>query len=193
MRNYKALILDKDGTVIDSNLDFDQMRKDLGMKEGSPILEHLKELYGTPAFDKSMEIVDRHEMEGAQNSTIMRDFLDFYQALKRLKVPMFIHTRNSQKVTNLTLRKHELKFDKIVTRDDALPKPNTQGVDMILEEFNFSREDVLFIGDTIHDLETARNAKMDFGLIKWSYNTDLESRSQICFENYHEISKYFIV
>ena len=65
----KGIIFDMDGTLIDSRLDFDQMRVDLGLPVEAPILETIESYTG----DRRLEcerILRRHEQRGVQLATV---------------------------------------------------------------------------------------------------------------------------
>lgn len=54
-------------------------------------------------------------------------------------------------------------YDEIVGGEDVLnAKPSPDGLNLILERMNLKKEDVLYIGDSYIDAETAFNAGVDF-------------------------------
>lgn len=72
MATFKGVIFDLDGTVVDSKLNFDLMRQEIGIPGNSPILEFLEEQTDPEFVDSAMEIVHRHEAKGAHESTLIR-------------------------------------------------------------------------------------------------------------------------
>ncbi|UCG33513.1 MAG: hypothetical protein JSU68_02550, partial [Phycisphaerales bacterium] len=64
----KAVIFDMDGTLIDSGLDFDQIRGELGLPK-VPLLEAVRDM---PENRRRhcMEVLDRHEEEAARECTL---------------------------------------------------------------------------------------------------------------------------
>ena len=58
-------------------------------------------------------------------------------------------------------------FEAVVTADDVVrPKPDPEGVGLILERFGVSPSESLFVGDSIIDQQTAANAGLSF----WAFN-----------------------
>ena len=63
-------------------------------------------------------------------------------------------------------------LDIIVGGEDVKePKPSPEGVLLAIKEFGCNKEEVLYIGDSIVDAETAQSAQVDFaGVLTWGYN-----------------------
>lgn len=187
MTKFRAIIFDLDGTIVDSKLDFDKMRDDIGIKNGSPILEYLDTIDDELELMKAFDIVNEHELKGAQESTLIHDFLDFYQYLKQLQIPIGILTRNSKDVTNLTLDKHNLAFDDVLTRDCCKAKPNPDGLNILSQKWEISPESILYIGDFKLDIETAHKAKMKSALILNNKNSEFASMADYTFNLFEEL------
>ena len=60
----RGVIYDLDGTLMDSRLDFDAMRDEMGLPPGQPILETLETLE-SDLRQRCDEILKRHESKGA--------------------------------------------------------------------------------------------------------------------------------
>lgn len=186
---YKAIIFDMDGTIVDSKLDFKQIKEEIKMPIDQGILEYIENLKDESEIIRANEIVHKHELKGANESEIMRDFLLFYKKLKSKKIPIALLTRNSKVVTKITLNKHNLEFDVVLTRDCAKAKPDPDGLYIICNQFNIKPSDALYIGDYLYDLQTAKNAGMDSGLIITEGNSEFEVKANIAFTNYSELIK----
>jgi FMN phosphatase YigB (HAD superfamily) len=61
----RGVIFDLDGTLIDSALDFDQMRADMGFAPGQLILETFESLPEGERKARCREILHGHEYRGA--------------------------------------------------------------------------------------------------------------------------------
>ena len=94
---------DLDGTLVDSKLDFDAMRADLGFPSNQPILEHLATLTGQRQIEQANEIILAHEMAGAKAASWMPGAQAFVELLHSQQLPMAILTRNIKQATALTL------------------------------------------------------------------------------------------
>ena len=64
----KGIIFDMDGTLIDSQLDFDQMRLDLNLPENAPILETIESYTGTRR-QQCNQVLRQHEQIGVEKAT----------------------------------------------------------------------------------------------------------------------------
>jgi len=67
-------------------------------------------------------------------------------------------TRNKRSNALAIARKHNLKFDAVVDREDGPVKPDAFGVLRICEQFAVMPEETLLVGDYLFDLLCARAA-----------------------------------
>lgn len=158
----KGLIFDLDGTLVDSRLDFDLMRQEIGIPKGLPILEYLEQSLDSALIKKGYEVVHRHELEGAKRATLMPGVIELLMELKRKEIPMGVLTRNSREVTELTLNRLSLPIDEVLTRDDCLPKPHPEGLLKFAKNWNKRPDELAYVGDFLFDYQTAKAAGMAF-------------------------------
>ena len=153
----RGIIFDLDGTLVESYLDFDKMRAEMGLPERTPILEALAKL---PPEDAAQhwKILDRHEMEGVRRAELMPGVRELLAELARRKVRTAVFTRNSRACTLATLDRFALKFDAVLSRDDAPPKPDPEGILQICSQWDVPPAVVAVIGDYIFDLQAGRAA-----------------------------------
>src|SRR5687767_2360448 len=76
-----GVIFDLDGTLADSRLDFDAMRREMELPEKLPILEALVRLPPQQA-ERCQQILHRHELAGAQRATVLPGAIELLEALK---------------------------------------------------------------------------------------------------------------
>ena len=154
----RGIIFDMDGTVVDSKLDFDAIRRDLGFAPGEMILETLQAIPRGPRRDSLQSILREHEKRGAAAAELMPGVSQFVHELSRRRIRCGILTRNSRYSTDITLKKFRLPFDPVLTRDDAPPKPDPAGLLHISQLWNIPVGELLFFGDYTFDLDCGRNA-----------------------------------
>lgn len=188
---YKAVIFDMDGTIVDSRLDFDKIKRELNMPVDNDILSFINELKDENLIVEANNIVHKHELKGGNDSTLIRDFKNFYNFLKFKDIPIALLTRNSKIVTDLTLKKHSLDFDIVLTRDCAKAKPDPEGLFLICKNLNVSHSEAIYIGDYLYDLETAKNANMDSALILNEQNEQFKINATYSFTNFSELNIHF--
>jgi len=153
----RGLIFDLDGTLVDSGLDFDQMRREMGLPEKQPILEALAHLT-EPRRSECWAILERHEREGAERATLMPGVAELMDSLAERDLRRAVFTRNGREATLLTLGRLGLSFDTIVAREDAPAKPDPTGIWKICESWGLRPDEVAMVGDYRFDIEAGRNA-----------------------------------
>ncbi len=178
------IVFDMDGTVIQSNIDYFGIRQKMWdiLKEtvsedaykdivGSPksIIElvSLIDLNDTTNTKEMLawEIIERSEREGYEEATVEKDVYETLDFLKNKSYTLIIYTNNSRKLTDFGLEKYGLieYFDFVLTRDEVLnPKPHPEGLEVIMEKYLTPNTEVIFIGDSWIDAETAVSARVKF-------------------------------
>ena len=149
-----------DGTLVDSRLDFDAMRREMGLPGGVPILEGAG---GRARRTRSRSNAGRdaiHELRGADEAVPFEGVIEFLRHIDERGISTAILTRNSRESTERTLRRLNLSFSQVVTREDAPPKPDPAGVRMIAECWGLPTREIVVIGDYLFDLQAGRRAGM---------------------------------
>ena len=154
----QGIIFDMDGTLVDSGLDFDAIRRDIGLPEKHPILEGVEAIPEGPERDRALEILHRHEYDGALRATPFPGVAELLDRLEQLELRRGVLTRNSRVSANTTLDRLGWQFDTVLTREDAPAKPDPTGVLAICRDWNLAPLDVLFVGDYLFDLQAGHNA-----------------------------------
>lgn len=154
----RGVIFDLDGTLIDSQLDFDAMRREMGFAPGKPILETIESLPAGSERERCLAILNAHERRGAESATMIPGARDLLAELAQRGLPQAILTRNSRGMTQLALDRLELRFSQVLTREDAPPKPDPAGLWHICRVWNLRVDEVLFVGDFHYDLLAGRAA-----------------------------------
>ena len=158
--SLRGVIFDLDGTLVDSQLDFDAIRAEMGLPNGQPILEALEQMACGPDKDRCLAILRQHEQRGAHCATLMPHVEGLLEELTRCGVHQAILTRNSREAATLVLDRLGLKFAVVATREDVPPKPDPGGLLHICRLWNVPVDQVLFFGDYLFDLQAGRRAGM---------------------------------
>ena len=154
----KAVIFDLDVTLVDSQLDFDAIRCDLGFASESEILEEISDLPTPEEIAHAEALLLRHELAGAIRAVEMPGAKQLLEELKGDNLKLGIFTRNCRVVADLTIRRLGMQVDLLVTRDDAPPKPHSDGLELMLSQWNINAEEALFVGDYIFDIKAGKQA-----------------------------------
>jgi HAD superfamily hydrolase (TIGR01509 family) len=152
-----GIIFDLDGTLLDSALDFDLMRAEMGLPAGRPILESLANV---PAADlaRCQSILHQHELAGADRATPLPGVVEFLLELDRRRLRRAVVTRNSRPITLAMLAKLPIPFDPVITREDGPVKPDPWAIQTICQSWEVPPERVVMIGDYWFDIACGRAA-----------------------------------
>jgi len=138
-------------------LDFDAMRREMDLPPGLPVLEALAEMNDAEAR-RCREILDRHELAGAERAVLIAGVDEFLRRLDLAGVRRAVWTRNGRDATAATLRRLGLSFERVITRDDAPAKPDPSAIWGICDAWRLDRREMLMVGDYVFDLEAAQRA-----------------------------------
>lgn len=154
----QAVIFDLDGTLTEPYLDFDLIRRQMGLgPDDGGVLEALSEM--SEARRRHAEaILLAHEQTAAEQSSLNEGAAHLLDTLRRRGIPVGILTRNTRRNAASVAQKHALHFDAMVCREDGPAKPDGFGVRTLCRQFGAAPEQTLVVGDFKHDLEAAQNA-----------------------------------
>ncbi len=168
----KAVIFDLDGTITQPFFDFDAIRKEMGFApDTGPILE-LMEKMTQQQRDDAERILHSYEENGVAESTLNPGAKETLEELRRRGILIGILTRNKKENAFAVAKKHGLKFDAVVGREDGPVKPDAFGVLYLCEKFAITPQEALVVGDYLFDLLCARAAKAIPVLLKNHHKAD---------------------
>lgn len=180
---YKHIVFDIDGTLLDTvdsllnslqetifqlqrrTLDIEELRFALGIP-GEIILEQLD-----VKDSKEANLLWNENLKKYNNSITVFDGIE--STIKELKRKFYkvgiITSKNKKEYTNDFLPFEISKyFDYVVCSEDSvLHKPNPEPMKAYLAKTGVSKEEVLYVGDTVHDMKCASEAGVDCALALW--------------------------
>jgi len=169
----KAVIFDLDGTITEPYLDFDRLRKGIGLAaDAGPLLEAMENM--SPAQRKLAEqVLYKHEQEAIEHSTLNKGASETLKKLRQMNLPIGILTRNTRSNASAVAEKHNFTFDAIFDRNDGPVKPDPFGVNMLCKHFNILPQEAIVVGDYLFDLQSAKAAG---AVAVWMRNSDKTSK-----------------
>ena len=195
----RLLIFDCDGTLVDTITDvgicFNSALRECGFPEhplasyggfvGGNLETIIKKLL--PKHNACPDNVDKvkkayraiYSKSKKENTKL---FPGIYDLLNDLREKGFILTVNTNKGQALTDELLESLFPQspfacVVGYDETRPsKPDPFGVDMICHTCALSRNEAVYIGDSLSDINTAYNANIPCILVTWGQGTDCDRR-----------------
>jgi len=154
-------VFDLDGTLTVAVHDFAAIRRQLEIPEGSDILDHLTSL---PAH-QAQELQDRLQEIELELAGLTQAAAGAPALLKQLQesgAQLGILTRNTRENALRTLELVGLGsfFDPahILGRDEALPKPDPDGIQRLARIWGTAPETTVMVGDYRYDLQAGRSA-----------------------------------
>jgi len=177
----RCVIYDCDGVLFDSFEANTRLYNDLCTKVGRDLLRkeemeyvHTHTVYEAIhfIFGKGDEL-EKKALEGLKQIDL-RNYIVYlkmephlFETLNRLKGNSFLRAINTNRTTSM---KHIMDrfnlwpfFDMVVTALDVKhPKPHPESIEKILENLNLGKREVVFIGDSEVDQQTARSSGVPF-------------------------------
>ena len=156
--SVKAVIFDLDGTITQPYFDFDVIREEMGLdKNSGPVLESMEKM---PPQERrrAEQILHFHERRAVTESRLNAGAKRTLSALRKAGIHIGVLTRNKRSNALAIARKHSLKFDAVVDREDGPVKPDAFGVLRICKQFGVKPQETLLVGDYLFDLLCAKAA-----------------------------------
>lgn len=179
-RTYKKFfIFDLDGTIINaypaivSSFNFTMLQMGLRPQKADVIKKHvgwgdinlLRPFVPKALLKKAVVIYRRHHavslLRKAQLMPYARRFLSF---LAQKKVKMAVATNRPTRFSRLVLRhlRIEYFFDKVLCADRLkYAKPNPLVLNLLVKHAKVPKNEVIYIGDMVLDIQTAKRAGLD--------------------------------
>jgi len=154
----KTVIFDLDGTITKPFFDFDSIRKEIGMDvNGGPILEAMEKMTDSQRLH-TQAILKKHEDKAVRESTLNSGAREAIEGLRKNSIGIGILTRNIKNNAVAIAKKHNLRFDAIVDRNDGPVKPDAFGVLKLCDMLGSIPRETLVVGDYLFDLLSAKAA-----------------------------------
>lgn len=152
----RALLLDMDGTLTRPTLDFAAIRAEMGIGD-QPILEAMATLPPRQRA-RAEAVLAAHEERAAVASELNDGCASVLGWCAARGVPTALITRNSRWSVDVFLRRHGLRFDLTLSRDDGLLKPDAAPVRHACRRFGVAAREAWMVGDGVHDVEAGLSA-----------------------------------
>ncbi len=188
---YSTIIFDLDGTLVDSKINFPAIYQSLGLEPGKSIIEHIHSLKEEEQ-KSARELVHFYENQGAENSNPIPGVLELIDELSHQNVNMAVFTLNSRSIALKTLERHNIAIPILISREDAKPKPDPEGLFKICNHYGTPTDKALYVGDYKYDLIAGLKANIKTALysaLPPSFDT---KGAYMQFAHFNELFKYLI-
>ena len=190
---YDLVIFDLDGTLMDTSKSItktvNSAMEELGKKQYS--IDECVKFVGGGVSGLARNILGKEKYEDVTNEEmerVIRKYYDIYfdygvEPYEGIPELLDFLEQNDVKKGIVTNKDHETalsavdkklskwKFDGIFgSNEKEYPnKPNPYNVDKMAQNLNISKEKILFVGDMLVDVNTAKNAGIDIVYCKWGF------------------------
>jgi HAD superfamily hydrolase (TIGR01509 family) len=154
----KAAIFDLDGTITQPYFDFDVIRAEMGIdKNAGPVWEAMQKMT-PPQRRRAEQILQHHEILAVEQSELNPAARETLLQLRRSGIGIGILTRNRRENALAVAKKHHLKFDVVLGREQGPVKPDAFGVLEICRQLGSEPAGTLVVGDYLYDMLCAKAA-----------------------------------
>jgi HAD superfamily hydrolase (TIGR01549 family) len=157
-QRIRAVIFDLDGTLVESELDYQTMKREMRLPLDQPILESLAEVSDPAHRALCDEVLARHERAGSERAEWIAGAEQLLQQLDAWSLPLGIVTRNSRPATELVLGRLSCPIRDVMTRDDAPHKPDPTAILKLCDRWEIAPSECVMVGDYLFDLRAGRAA-----------------------------------
>lgn len=161
----RGILFDMDGVVVRQVLDFPAIKREIFGDADGFILERME---GLPPAERvrAEAILERHEAAAAAQAESLDGFLPFFTWLTGCGLKSGLVTRNSRKSVEVVVARLGVRFDAVVTREDAPPKPAPDPVLLACGQMGVEPAEAMFVGDVELDLLAGRRAGVGTVLLR---------------------------
>ncbi|MEM2144843.1 MAG: HAD family hydrolase [Candidatus Jordarchaeaceae archaeon] len=212
--SLKAVIFDLDGTLINSAIQFDKMkRKIIAFLQASGVtpgllnesllnIEIIKlavsDLQKKGFSEKQIgeilsqvsDIMSEVELESVDDASLIEDVPKTLSSLKLRGLKLGVMTRSCREYVQRLFNKFGLDifFDAVAARDDVSePKPSPEHAFHLLSILGVKPEETLFVGDHWSDAECANKAGLKFVFI--SYRNGMEKVHKLGYKTINKLDE----
>lgn len=212
---YKAVIFDLDGTLLDTiddiaeTLNFvlrSKKLKEFSVDEykyfvGKGVDNLIKQVIKKGNFDQSLfdelkaGYYEVYKQQATITTRIYPGVSDLLKSLKGqgLSLNVLSNKPHSQTIEVISYYFGDSTFDLVYgKKTEFLPKPDQASILDILRVLQLNPEEVLYVGDTEVDIQTAKNAKISSVGVLWGFRTANELKTagaDYLVSDPHEIQK----
>lgn len=185
---YKNVVFDVDGTLINSEqMILKSLQKALleeGIKKTTNDLKFVLGIPGKIALSRLLiknsvvigEKWNEYMSDFSNETTIFSGIIEVLDTLQSNGIKLGIITSKTKKEYEDDFMKFNLHkyFDLVICADDTKKhKPDGEPMEKYLKIMNIKKEDTIYIGDSVYDMQCAKNAEVDFALALWgAYEAD---------------------
>ena len=177
-----AFLLDWDGVLADTRLDFSHVRDKYFGGRIVPLSEAAAAL---PEPDRSLVLAEIHEteMKGADEATAVEGASDLIAWLDETRKPWAVISRNSRDSVLLAAERCGITLPPVtLSREEPYAKPDPRALKLAAARLRVSLDGCVMVGDYLFDLEAAKNAAIPSVLVRKKTGAEWENLADFAYE-----------
>jgi HAD superfamily hydrolase (TIGR01549 family) len=170
-KNIKLVIFDFDGTLFHLNIDWDKLKTDLGLSKDLNLGEAIQSFH--EKGDKKTKIITETEILAVKGRKLEDEVAKTIVNLQQQSYKIAIFSRNSSEAIATVLKNSGLGESIFICGREhtAKLKPNSEGLQLILDHFSLNSIEAIMVGDTYHDIEAANALGMHVTIVANANNS----------------------
>jgi HAD superfamily hydrolase (TIGR01509 family) len=182
----RGVVFDLDGTLVVQELDFEAMRREIGLPSGTPLLEALERM-DDAGREAAVAVLRRHELAAAETAQLNPGVAAFLDWLAARRIPRAVLSRNMREAVLKVLDRCGMSFDLVLAREDAPYKPNPEGLWQICAAWGLAPVEVLMVGDYLYDLQAGRGAGTRTALLTHGRTLPFAHLADVAFASFEDV------
>ncbi len=200
MSKYKAVIFDLDGTLLNTIGDISSSINTVMTEIDKPSFSEteIKYFVGSGVNILIEKVIEARKLDKEMFQFVKARYLEIYRTnclIKTAPYPGIVHLLENLEKANIALNvlsnkpdvdaisvtRHffpQIKFTNILGKRKEFPiKPHPDSVEHIIKSLKLSKAEVLYVGDTSIDIETAKNSGLVSVGVLWGFRdlSDLQN------------------
>ena len=171
----RAFLLDWDGVLADTRLNFATLRNKYFGGRTVPLIETAATL---PEPDRSDVLAEirRIEIEGADTATAMEGAKDLIAWIAETRKPWAVVSRNCRDAIFLAAERCGITLPPVtLSRESPYAKPDPRALALAAEKLGVPLTGCIMVGDFIYDLQAAQNAGIPSVLVRKKTGAEWEN------------------
>ena len=146
-----------DGTITRPHIDFAELRRRAGIPRDEQIIGYIEKL---PAAERKRahEAVKEVEMESATEVELNPGTTELLDRVREQGLKLGLITNNHRRAMQTIVARFKLRFDLLLSREDAPLKPAPDLLLLALERLGLTPQETRFVGDGRYDELAAQQA-----------------------------------
>ncbi|ELV8717397.1 HAD family hydrolase [Vibrio vulnificus] len=165
INEIRAIIFDLDNTLVSCELNFSQLRQQLGCPQEIDLLCFVEAMTDKQAQRHAEQTILDHELSDAKRAQPLPGCHALLHYLKQQQIKSAIVTRNCLQASQLKLEQTQIDIEHLITREHCAPKPDPEALIQLATQWRLEPHQILYVGDYLYDLEAAYNADMPSCLV----------------------------